>query len=285
MKIGVIGNGFVGKATYLLKNIDLDILVYDIIPSLCNPIGTTLKDLTDKCDIIFISVPTPMNKDGSCHLNILESLINEISTLVDLNQKLIVIRSTIPPGTSSKLNCFFMPEFLTEKNFKQDFINNEEWIFGLKKNNDDQNNLFKQKIKQLFDSAYKYQKIKHNNINFVSNDEAEMIKLFRNTFLCTKISFCNEIEEFCRKKNINYNTVKDLAVLDKRITNSHTNVPGHDGKYGFGGTCFPKDIHNLQHEMTQTGMQSYIIKSTIDRNEKIDRTEKDWTTSMGRSVI
>ena len=284
MKIGIIGNGFVGKATHLLKNDELDIVVYDIVPDLCIPIGTTLNDITNKCDIIFISVPTPMNNDGSCYLNILESLVNDIKKLVDLNKSLIVIRSTVPPGTSLKLNCFFMPEFLTEKNFKQDFINNKEWIFGLK-NNKTQNEIFKKKITQLFESAYKYKKIKFNNINFVSNDEAEMIKLFRNTFLSTKISFCNEIEEFCRKKNINYDTVRNLAILDDRIGISHTKVPGHDGRRGYGGTCFPKDIHNLLHEMEQIGMSSYIIKSTINRNEEIDRSDKDWTNNQGRSII
>ena len=284
MKIGIIGNGFVGKATNILKNNEIDILVYDIDPNICVPLGTTLFDLTNECDIIFISVPTPMNKDGSCHLNILISVLEEINKLVNLDEKLIVLRSTIPPGTSSQLNCYFMPEFLTEKTFEQDFINNEQWIFGLK-NIKKQDDIFKEKISDLFNLAYKHNKIKYNNLFFVSNDEAEMIKMFRNNYLSTKISFCNEMEEFCRLKNINYENVRQLATLDKRIGSSHTFVPGHDGKRGYGGTCFPKDTNSLKYEMEKSGMTSYIVKATVERNENVDRLGKDWNDNKGRAVI
>ena len=90
-----------------------------------------MKDII-KSDIIFISVPTPMNKDGSCHIGILESLIKSIQEYKDLDDLIVVIRSTVPPGTADKLNCYFMPEFLTEKNYINDFKYNKEWIFGLK---------------------------------------------------------------------------------------------------------------------------------------------------------
>ena len=70
MKIGIIGNGFVGKATNILANEEVELIVYDINPNLCIPIGTTLQELCS-VDIIFISVPTPMNKDGSCYIGIL----------------------------------------------------------------------------------------------------------------------------------------------------------------------------------------------------------------------
>ena len=104
MRIGIIGNGFVGKATKILECDKIQLMVYDIIPELCFPVGTTLRDIC-KCDLIFISVPTPMNKNGSCYLKILESVINDISTLTNLNESLVIIRSTVPPGTSKKLNC------------------------------------------------------------------------------------------------------------------------------------------------------------------------------------
>lgn len=282
MKIGIIGNGFVGKATNILKNQDVDIIMYDINPNLCSPTGTTLGNICD-CDIVFISVPTPMNKDGSCHLAILESVISDIEKIVNLNEKLIVIRSTIPPGTCDRLNCFFMPEFLTEKNFEYDFINNKNWIFGLKNNLQDI--IFKEKISKLINLSFNHKKINYNNIHFVLNSEAEMIKLFRNNFLATKISFCNEIEEFCSKKNINYNNVRELAVLDDRIGESHSKVPGHDGLKGYGGTCFPKDTHNLNNEMKKIGMKSYIIDGIIQRNENVDRPNKDWESNKGRACI
>ena len=282
MKIGIIGNGFVGKATNILENDNVELVIYDINPDLCRPIGTTIEDIC-KTDIVFISVPTPMNSDGSCHIGILESVISDIKKICDLNENLIVIRSTVPPGTSNNLNCYFMPEFLTEKNFVNDFINNEHWIFGLK--NTEQDIVFKEKITQLFNYSYEAKKINYNNLHFVTNNEAEMIKLFRNNYLSVKVGFCNEIAEFCEKKNIDYENVRELATLDNRIGSSHTKVPGHDGRRGFGGTCFPKDTNNLKCEMKKVGMKSYIIDNVVERNEKVDRPEQDWNSNKGRAVI
>ena len=282
MKIGIIGNGFVGKATNILENNNVELVIYDIDPKLCRPIGTTIETLCDPA-IVFISVPTPMNADGSCHIGILESVVSDIKNVCDLNDNLIVIRSTVPPGTSNNLNCYFMPEFLTEKNFVNDFINNENWIFGLK--NTEQDILFKNKITELFNYSHEAKKINYNNLHFVTNNEAEMIKLFRNNYLSVKVGFCNEIAEFCEKKNIDYENVRELATLDNRIGSSHTKVPGHDGRKGYGGTCFPKDTNNLKCEMKKVGMKSYIIDNVVERNEKVDRPEQDWNSNKGRAVI
>jgi UDP-glucose 6-dehydrogenase len=112
-----------------------------------------------------------------------------------------------------------------------------------------------------------------------------MVKMFRNCFLSTKVSFCNEMHQFCELKNINYENVRDLAANDNRILHSHTKVPGPDGKKGFGGTCFPKDTSSLRYEMRKVGMEPYILDSIIKRNEKIDRPEKDWNENEGRAAI
>ena len=282
MRIGIIGNGFVGKATCLLKCIDITIIVYDINPKLCDPLDTTLNTICE-CDLIFISVPTPMNKDGSCHTNILANTVEKISKIKSLDELLIVNRCTVPVNTSNNLNCFYMPEFLTEKNFKEDFINNPEWIFGVKDKPIDIK--FKKMITKMINYAYVNKKIKFNNIQFVQNKEAELIKLFRNTFLSNKIAFCNEFYQFCKLNDTNYETVRKIACKDHRIGESHTLVPGHDGKFGFGGTCFPKDTNNLLHQMKAMSMKSFMIKATVERNEQIDRPEQDWNTSKGRAVI
>lgn len=282
MKIGIIGNGFVGSATALLECIDISIIMYDINPNLCNPPNTTLKDICN-CDLIFISVPTPMNKNGSCHTNILESVVHNISQIKSINELLLVNRCTVPVNTSNNLNCYYMPEFLTEKNFKNDFINNPEWIFGLKNASTD--TFFKEKITELINLAYKNKCINSNKIHFVDNNEAEMIKLFRNTFLSTKISFCNEIYHFCQSQNISYENVRKLATNDPRIGSSHTNVPGHDGFFGYGGTCFPKDTNSLYFQMKEKNLNSYIIKATVERNEIVDRPQHDWKSNINRAVI
>lgn len=280
MKIGIIGLGFVGKATYLLNCKDLEIIAYDINPELCNPIGTKMEDLKE-CEFIFISVPTPMNKDGSCHLKIVETVIKNLE-IIKFNN-FIVLRSTVPVGTSDVLKVFFMPEFLTEKNYEYDFINNKDWVFGLRGDSEDER--FKTQMEKLFDIAFQNGKIKYNNLTFVLNSEAEMIKMFRNCFLATKVGFCNEIYQFCCKKNINYDNVRKLACNDDRILHSHSQVPGHDGKLGFGGTCFPKDINSLIYQIDNVNGDYPILHSVMKRNEEIDRPEKDWKSDTGRAVI
>jgi len=282
MKLGIIGSGFVGKASYILESKGIDMIVYDIKPELCNPLGTTLNEIV-LCDLIFICVPTPMNKNGSCCLKIVESVVEDISQLCNLDKSLVVLRSTIPPSTANRLNCYFMPEFLTEKNYEQDFKNNRDWIFGLK--NTSQDALFKEKISQLINTACENKVIKYNNITFVPNSEAEMIKLFRNNFLALKVSFCNEIEEFCSKNNLDYKLVSEIATKDLRIGGSHIKVPGPDGRRGFGGTCFPKDSHNLLNLFNKSGITSYIIKSMVNRNNTVDRSEQDWKNDKGRACI
>lgn len=280
MLIGIVGGGFVGKATmYLICN-DIQIKVYDINPKLCCPKGTTLQDLI-QCEIIFVCVPTPMEKDGSCHIEIVTSVIEDIKKLD--YEGFIVVRSTVPVGTCNELQCYFMPEFLTEKNYILDFINNKDWIFGTLFNSMDF--LFKKKITNLFDLAFKNNRIKYNQLHFVTNKEAEMIKYFKNCYLATKVAFCNEIFQFCKGKDIHYENVRKLAILDDRIGESHTMVPGHDGKFGFGGTCFPKDMASLKNQFEKIGIFPHIISAAINRNNKIDRPEKDWSLDKGRAVL
>ena len=122
-------------------------------------------------------------------------------------------------------------------------------------------------------------------MSFVTNKEAEMVKMFKNCFLATKVSFCNEMHQFCENKGINYENVRKLAANDDRILHSHTKVPGPDGGKGFGGTCFPKDISSLELQMSDAQMESYILEAAKARNLQIDRPEEDWKYNLGRSVI
>ena len=109
-----------------------------------------------------------------------------------------------------------MPEFLTEKNWESDFINNEKWIFGIYENCciEKQNN-FKIKINKLIESSYVNKKIKYNDIIYCSTKEAEILKLIKNTFLSTKVTYFNEIFELSQKLNINYDNVIELVKTDK----------------------------------------------------------------------
>ena len=265
--IGIIGNGFVGQATRILENKKYKFLIYDIDPSKCEPNGLTLHSLL-KCNIVFICVPTPMNQDGSCCTTIVEKVINNLR---EINYKnYIIIRSTVTPGFCQKHKVNFMPEFLTEKNWKNDFYNCENWIIG-------KYDLDTDYFQDLLTSAKNADKIKYNKMIVVSTTEGEMIKYSRNAFLATKISFFNEIEEICKHNGLNYDIVKHCTSLDTRIGSSHMDVPGYDGKRGFGGTCLPKDISSLNNFMSKKcGIKSYILDAVCKRNDERDRPDKDW---------
>jgi UDPglucose 6-dehydrogenase len=282
MLIGIIGNGFVGKATRQLECSSVKTLVYDINPSLCVPENLSMEDLK-QCEVIFVSVPTPMQKDGSCYLNIVHTVLENLKS-IDY-QGFVIIRSTVPVGTCDELSCYFMPEFLTEKNFINDFINNKNWIFGLLGKDEERDSVFKEKMNQLFAHAVQEERVVYSKTTFLTNKEAEMVKMFRNCFLSAKISFCNEVYEFCELKGIEYDNVRKIACDDDRIALSHTSVPGHDGRRGFGGTCFPKDTSSLRFEMTKAGMTPHVLNAIIERNETVDRVEKDWANSHGRAVV
>ena len=112
-----------------------------------------------------------------------------------------------------------------------------------------------------------------------------MIKYFRNTYLAVKVSFCNEIASLCDKLDVEYENVRKLATLDERIGQSHSQVPGHDGLKGYGGTCFPKDTNSLLNIFNSNFVPSYVLKGAVERNETVDRPQKDWTEDKGRAVV
>jgi UDPglucose 6-dehydrogenase len=277
-KIGVVGNGFVGKATTTLACSEIDVLCYDINPDLCSPFGTELRDLMTCC-VIFVSVPTPINGLGKTSMKYVDRVITQLRELEYIGY--IVIRSTVPVGSSDNYQCYFMPEFLTEKNAINDFKNTQNWIFGYY--DDEKKEDFFYTMTGIINSACAQNKISSNRISFMKNKEAEMVKYFRNTFLATKIAFCNEIYNFCTVRGIEYDTMIAVAADDSRISKSHTSVPGHDGHFGFGGTCFPKDISSLRVQMKDSDVPHYVIDAVIRRNDTIDRSEKDWMDDIGRA--
>jgi UDP-glucuronate decarboxylase len=280
MKILLIGFGFVGKATYLLNNKDMETFIYDSNPELCIPKNIVLDDMVKIVDLIFISLPTPTDIDDSCHTKLIDEYINK------LNHCYIIIRSTVPIGYCDNNRVFFMPEFLTEKNWKTDFITNKHWLFGIYENCPlDIENIYKEKITTLINSAYENKSIQYNDIHFGKNKELELNKIIRNTFLATKVSYFNEIYDLAESLKIDYNNVIKYVEFDERIGNSHMLCPGHDGKRGYGGTCFPKDIHFLYHQLNKNNNDSFIIQSTIERNETRDRVEKDWMKDINRTNI
>jgi hypothetical protein len=112
-----------------------------------------------------------------------------------------------------------------------------------------------------------------------------MLKLMKNCFLSAKVGLMNEFYDFCGATQTDYNTVASLAKRDQRMGTSHFQVPGPDGRRGFGGTCFPKDTHSLYCQMNAHGVQPHIYPAILARNDIIDRPEREWSRDVWRTTI
>ena len=276
-KFGVVGNDFMGQATKALASQQVSLVVYDRDPEKCEPLGVTWADVSS-CDVVMVSVPTPMGPDGSCSVRIVDSVLNDLRA--HGNPPWIMIRSTVPVGYSESRGVAFMPEFLTEARWADDFKATPVWVLGM----DSVDTNFQHTLQEIFSAAKQEGHILSDTLHFVSTKEAEAVKYFRNCFLATKVAFCNEFSDFCQSHGISYEAVAHIAASDARIGTSHTRVPGPDGQRGFGGTCFPKDMASLQHQFLEQSVPSPVISAAIQRNVDIDRPLRDWEADVGRAV-
>jgi UDPglucose 6-dehydrogenase len=279
-QIGIIGQGFVGSAVREGMKNHFDILAFDKDPNKYSNVESIFH-VVESTDLTFLCVPTPMRKNGSCDLSIVRNALDEINDVAKAlfaEDYIVVIKSTIPPGTTEQLNreypnldIVFNPEFLTEANAVDDYKNQNRIIVG----GDIPGST---KVKAVFAKAFpKVPIIK------TSSSIAEMIKYVTNTFLATKVSFANEMYQICQALNIDYDKVIEYARYDDRLGNSHWSVPGPDGDFGFGGHCFPKDIAALEYLAERFGVDTTVITAAIAKNQKV-RTDKDWETQIGRAV-
>jgi UDPglucose 6-dehydrogenase len=224
-----------------------------------------------------------MKKDGSCDTSIVEGVVKDINNVCNVrlyDDKIIAIKSTIPPGTTNRLNkenefvsVIFNPEFLTEANFIDDFKNQNRIIIGGERPSTT-------KLRQVYSLAFPNAKIvKTGSIT------AEMVKYMINTFLATKVSFANEMFEICERLGIDYDKVTEYATYDERLGKSHWAVPGPDGHYGFGGSCFPKDINALINvAKDKLDLYPNTLIGAWETNCEV-RPEKDWEELKGRAVV
>ena len=263
----------------------IEVYIYDIRPELCQPLGVSLEDLDRECDLLFFCLPTPLNHDGSCYTRILEEALGRCRT-----NPYKIIRSTIPVGFAAKHGCYFMPEFLTEANWEDDFRRMKEWVVGIPCAADADAAAatveeFKTRIQKLIKRSHKNRAIMSPSVVFCSTNEAEMLKLMKNCFLSAKVGLMNEFYDFSQATNTDFNNVTRLAKLDQRIGTTHFSVPGPDGRRGFGGTCFPKDTHSLYCQMNEHGVRPHIYPAILTRNDTIDRPEREWAKDVWRTTV
>lgn len=257
MKVGIIGYGFVGQAIGLCYE-SKDLVVRD--PRLIK--SAELSEF-NRCDCIFVCVPSPANTDGSCNSSILEQTIKELLFTM-LNKDIpVVCKTTAPPSVYQRLqsqypNVVHCPEFLTAANAHEDYVNSPYCVLG--------------GDAKYCEMARKFIE-PHLNIShfeYVITDikTAALYKYMMNSYLAAKVTFMNEFNKAAAAEGVELSQLKEIAAFDARIGVTHMDVPGPDGEYGWAGACFPKDVAAIIKEADQLGVELALIKKVVELNNK-----------------
>jgi UDPglucose 6-dehydrogenase len=243
--------------------------IYDI-----NPLKATHSlEETLKQEFIFVCLPTPMNADGTQSSDYIVNFFHNI----DKSDSIFILKSTVLPGTTASLiqdfqqNIVFSPEFLTERTAKLDMLTQARIILGGDPN-------LTKRVEELFTERFMNRTIIHTD-----STTAEFIKYMNNTFFATKVSIMNEFYQLADKIGVNWNDALYGFASDGRIGDSHLHVPGPDGRLGYGGTCFPKDVNAFVSFARENGVNLNAIEGGWKTNLTV-RPERDWEKLKGRAV-
>jgi UDPglucose 6-dehydrogenase len=258
-KIAIIGYGFVGKAVeFGFRNSSNDIMIVDPYKGYAN-----IDDLEHYApDFTFVCVSTPMGENGDIDHTNISAVVQQLSNMAS---GVVVIKSTVTPDVIDHLCRYkrfvYNPEFLTERNSFDEFLNPKFHILGGRPE-------FTKRVKNL----YKF----NSNCNpapvhFMTAAEASLVKYGINSFLAAKVVWFNQWKDLAEKVGARYNVVATAIGNDDRIGHSHTKVPGFDGKKGFGGSCFPKDTSAIYNYSVAAGSPLEILSQVIDSNNDYRR--------------
>ena len=256
MKVGIMGLGFVGSAMKQVLESKHDVHCYDPAKK-----GYQNLEVLKNTEVIFICIGTPMKKDKSVNLDYINSAIETIKEL-GINP-VICIKSTVPPGTCDNLMCKYNifigtnPEFLRERYALRDMWASDRIVIG------GPTKEVTEKIKEVYYSIF------GDDVIYIelTNKEAEIVKHTTNAFLASQVGFANEIYNICKTLDINYDNIKRAIYFDKRL-GRHIEVPGTDGKFGFGGHCLPKDLNGLIWHSRQKGYKPELLEKLCKFNKQ-----------------
>ncbi len=292
MKITVIGTGYVGLVTgTCLAEAGNDVLCIDIdknkVEKMQNgevPIyephletyfernikagrlhfSTNIQEGVDHGEVIFLALPTPEDEDGSADLSYVLGVANQIGDLMK-DYKIVVSKSTVPVGTGERVKATLKtktevpfdvvsnPEFLREGFAVEDFMKPDRVVVGVES----------ERAQKTMQKLYKNFVRSGNPIVFMDIKSAELTKYAANAFLATKITYMNEIANYCEKVGANVDDVRMGMGLDARIGKRFL-FPG----IGYGGSCFPKDVKALHKSGKDAQHHFAILDSVIEVNEK-----------------
>ena len=292
MKIAVIGTGYVGLVTgtcfaetgndVICVDIDeqkvekmrngkvpiyephLDVLFERNIKQERLSFTTKIEEAVEEAEIIFLALPTPPGEDGSADLSYILGVADQLGQLIK-DYKVIIDKSTVPVGTAEKVAAAIAknatvdfdvvsnPEFLREGYAVDDFLKPDRVVIGTSS----------VRARKVLENLYKPYVRQGNPIIFMDEKSAELTKYAANSFLATKITFMNEVANFCEKVGADVDMVRIGIGSDQRIGKRFL-FPG----IGYGGSCFPKDVKALAKSGKEYGYDFGILESVMSINEK-----------------
>ena len=274
--INIIGYGYVGGAVgYLCEKNNITYNICDTqqktgsFEYFTSNIEKLVKysESENHINYYFIAVPTPSNDDGSCNTSIIRNILTKLNNSVTETTR-VIIKSTLVPGTCKQfheefknIDIILSPEFLREATYKDDMYDAEFVLVGLPPNMDMKDY---SDILSLFRLLYVHNK--DIDIYMKSYEECELFKYTLNVHLAVKIWYFNEIYEISEKLGVDYDKLKTMFNLDKRIGEYGTRVPGHDGKFGYGLSCLPKETRGMMKLQEELGLDNSVLKEIIKRN-------------------
>lgn len=259
--VGIVGNGYVGHAVHVGLADMIDVKVWDIDP---DKSPDSLSEVAHQ-EVIFICVPTPTDIDGVHKLYYVNSAFSQVLRTRKGDPPIFVIKSTVLPGTCDLLSQTYdvpvvsNPEFLSAKTAVRDFSQPASIVLGSK------NADALRAIHALYESCFPNVPI----LAFPDAKTAELIKYARNCFYAVKLAYLNEIAALCRELGLKYDEVKEGLVASGWVNPMHCDVPGPDGKLGFGGACLPKDGYALVTYGEDQRVALRTLRVALDSNRRI----------------
>jgi nucleotide sugar dehydrogenase len=251
MKIGIIGMGYVGKAVEASwLGSQHQVVYYDpIVPGSLSNVEAVINE---RPGAIFVCVPTPSCSSGACDTSIVKSTLDQ---LLGKYAGVIIVKSTVMPDFwkdyTEHSNLFHVPEFLVASNAISDYLNPQFIFIGGHTNQAYQ-------VERILATSAINLAVKIYHTDLIT---ASLVKYFMNTFLATKVTVLNQFSQLSNAIGANWDDFTQMIEIDSRMGSSHTQVPGPDGKYGYGGACFPKDVRAIIHTMQSHNVSAGIIEA------------------------
>ena len=225
---------------------------------------TDLSSAVKASPIVFLALPTPPGEEGSADLQYVLNVADKLGDIIE-DYTVVVDKSTVPVGTADKISEIISaktnvpfdvvsnPEFLREGYAVDDFMKPDRVVIGTSS----------QRARDLMEELYKPFMRQGNRMIFMDEKSAELTKYASNAFLATKITFMNEVANYCKEVGADVDMVRRGVGTDNRIGPRFL-FPG----MGYGGSCFPKDVKALHRSGAEVGCDFNILKSVMDVNTK-----------------